>query len=48
VINECQWIERCERDAEGDAAHPVLGVIPVCGPHVAQFGIPLITTTKES
>jgi hypothetical protein len=44
----CEWLEdRCDRPATGDAAHPVHGVIKICGHHAAMFAIPLIQTTSK-
>lgn len=48
MTNTCAWLEdRCDRPATGDAAHPVHGVIPVCGHHASAFGIPLIKTSDQ-
>lgn len=43
----CEWLERCERPAVGDAAHQVHGVVKVCQVCVDQMGLTLIKPYVE-
>ena len=44
----CAWLDTCERPAIGMAAHPIHGVIPICGTCRTNFDIPLIKPRKAS
>lgn len=41
-MNTCEWLEVCDRPAVGDAAHGVLGVVPICQVCADTAKVPLI------
>jgi len=38
----CEWFANCQRPANGDAPHPVFGMVPVCPECAARFDLPVI------